>query len=175
MQTNVSDNFSINDRILQLIKYLGITNNQFAVNIGISSGRMSNIATKRNKPDSEMLSMISQKYPNVSGNWLLTGAGYMILQKFPDSKNLSAQSEGAIECATEGAIEGAVNKVMDIEENLGAYKIISTQIVNLLLKETKELNQEIGALKHENEQLKTENAQLQGKIEDLKDHIEKAV
>lgn len=54
------------------------------------------------------------------------------------------------------------------DEDLGAYKIISSQMVNLLLKETKELNQEIGALKHENTQLRAENAELRAELEECK-------
>jgi predicted nuclease with TOPRIM domain len=94
----------------------------------------------------------------------------MILQKFPKmAGNMAGIMAGNSE-KNEGNLAGINNE----EENLGAYKVISTQMVNLLLKETKELNQEIGALKQENTQLKAENAQLQGKVEDLTNRLEKS-
>lgn len=58
---------------MQLIDLLGIGQNQFAKEIGISPSRMSNIATLRNKPDSEMLQAIVNKYTNVNSEWLLVG------------------------------------------------------------------------------------------------------
>lgn len=60
---------------MQLIDLLRIGQNQFAKEIGISSSRMSNIATLRNKPDSEMLQAIVSKFTNVSSEWLLIGSG----------------------------------------------------------------------------------------------------
>ena len=63
---------------MQLIDYLHISNNQFAKKIDISSSRMSNIATFRNKPDSEMLQAIAEKFTNVSMDWLLIGSGSML-------------------------------------------------------------------------------------------------
>jgi phage repressor protein C with HTH and peptisase S24 domain len=70
--------FEINSRILELIEYLKIGQNKFAKEIGISSSRMSNIATLRNKPDSEMLQAIVKRFTYVSAEWLLTGNGLMI-------------------------------------------------------------------------------------------------
>jgi transcriptional regulator with XRE-family HTH domain len=78
VQTNVNKKYDINARILQLIDFLAIGRNQFAREIGISSSRMSNVATNRNKPDSEMLQLILNRYRNVSSDWLLLGKGEMI-------------------------------------------------------------------------------------------------
>lgn len=67
--------FDINKRIVELFDLLGVGQNQFAREIGISSSRMSNITNLRNKPDSEMLQAIINKYRNVSSEWLLVGNG----------------------------------------------------------------------------------------------------
>lgn len=69
------EKFEINNRIKQLIDYLRINQNEFAKEIGVSSSRMSNIITNRNRPDSEMLQLILFKFTNVSAKWLLTGTG----------------------------------------------------------------------------------------------------
>jgi hypothetical protein len=87
MQTNVSVNFEINKRILQLIDYLGITKGSFSKEIGISSSRMANITTNRNKPDSQMLQFILNKYSFVSAEWLLLGEGEMISNSRNDNKS----------------------------------------------------------------------------------------
>lgn len=67
--------FEINNRIKELIDYLKLGQNEFAKEIGVSSSRMSNIITHRNKPDSEMLQLIAKKFTNVSTDWLLLGIG----------------------------------------------------------------------------------------------------
>lgn len=67
--------FEINKRIVQLFDLLKLGQNQFAKEIGVSSSRMSNISTLRNKPDSEMLQSIVSRFTNVSSEWLLVGTG----------------------------------------------------------------------------------------------------
>ncbi len=79
MTINVSRNFDINIRILQLVDYFSLSRNKFAAEIGISSSRMSNIATKRNRPDSEMLSRIAETFTNINMTWVLTGKGEMLI------------------------------------------------------------------------------------------------
>lgn len=76
-------NFDINTRIKELIDFLKLKNNEFAREIGISSSRMSNISTNRNKPDAEMLQLILRKYTNVSARWLLIGSGEMLIREQP--------------------------------------------------------------------------------------------
>jgi len=76
-------NFDINTRIKELIDFLKLKNNEFAREIGISSSRMSNVSTNRNKPDAEMLQLILRKYTNVSARWLLIGSGEMLIREQP--------------------------------------------------------------------------------------------
>lgn len=67
--------FDINKRIVELCDLLSVGQGAFAREIGISTSRMSNITTLRNKPDSEMLQAIIGKYRNVNSEWLLVGIG----------------------------------------------------------------------------------------------------
>ncbi|OQB81404.1 MAG: Helix-turn-helix domain protein [Bacteroidetes bacterium ADurb.Bin123] len=69
------EKFEINKRIKQLINYLNFNQREFAKEIGVSSSRMSNIITFRNRPDSEMLQLILFRFRNVNADWLLTGTG----------------------------------------------------------------------------------------------------
>jgi len=69
------EKFEINKRIKQLINYFNFNQREFAKEIGVSSSRMSNIITFRNRPDSEMLQLILFRFRNVNADWLLTGTG----------------------------------------------------------------------------------------------------
>ncbi|MEH0007836.1 MAG: S24 family peptidase [Flavobacteriales bacterium] len=84
--------FEINSRIIQLIDYLGISKNKFAKEIGISSGRMSNIATQRNKPDSEMLQIILERFTNVCAEWLILGKGPMFKRERPTREKIIVET-----------------------------------------------------------------------------------
>lgn len=77
----------ISDRISILIEKLKISKNTFAKALNTSSSRISNITTKRNRPDSDLLAKILNVYTNVSGLWLLTGRGPIFLS--PDDSSLS--------------------------------------------------------------------------------------
>jgi len=98
-------------------------------------------------------------------HYILTG------KTTPNSAPNSEKMAGNLAGNLAGNSEKMAGNLADIDNNdedLGAYKIISSQMVNLLLKETKELNQEIGALKHENTQLRAENAELRAELEECK-------
>lgn len=69
------EEFEINNRIIELIKELKISQNQFANEVGTTSSRISNIVRYRNKPDSELLQKVLLKYRNVSSDWLILGDG----------------------------------------------------------------------------------------------------
>jgi transcriptional regulator with XRE-family HTH domain len=72
------EKFDVNRRVMQLIEYLSISNNQFARELGVSSSRISALATNRNRPDSDLLALILNVYGFVSGQWLVTGKGNML-------------------------------------------------------------------------------------------------
>lgn len=74
---------SINERILQLIKALNMSQNAFAKSLNTSSSRISNICTYRNKPDFEILERIVLTFSSVNAEWLLTGMG----EVFKDAKD----------------------------------------------------------------------------------------
>ncbi len=84
--------FEINDRIIQLIEYLSISRNKFAAEIGVSSGRMSNIATRRNKPDSEMLQLVLDRFTNVCAEWLILGRGPMLKRAAPTGEKIIVET-----------------------------------------------------------------------------------
>ncbi|HLO89782.1 MAG TPA: helix-turn-helix transcriptional regulator [Lentimicrobium sp.] len=127
MVTNVSRNFDLNARILQLIEILGITNNKFASEIGISSGRMSNIATNRNKPDSELLAKIVKRYTNVNMKWLLIGTGEMFLDSTSQVNDSSVPYiKGCQECRNKQKQIDKLQETIDalLEESRKDHELI---------------------------------------------------
>lgn len=63
------------ERILQLIEFLGITVQQFELNVGLSNGAVSKMGDNTRR---STLDRISIKYPNVNISWILTGEGDML-------------------------------------------------------------------------------------------------
>lgn len=71
------------ERILQLIEFLGITVQQFELNVGLSNGAVSKMGDNTRR---STLDRISLKYPNVNISWILTGEGDM-LNETPSKEN----------------------------------------------------------------------------------------
>lgn len=67
----------ISSRLTQIIEYMDITANAFAVKIGVSQPRFRNYLKGR-APDYETLSQICKTFVMINERWLLTGEGEMI-------------------------------------------------------------------------------------------------
>ena len=65
------------DRIEQLIKTLGITARQFAAEIRVQPGTISNMMAGRNNPSLEVMKRIMERYPTLNPEWLIAGRGDM--------------------------------------------------------------------------------------------------
>nr|DAN74198.1 MAG TPA: putative transcriptional regulator [Caudoviricetes sp.] len=63
------------ERVIKLLDYLGLTAQQFELRVGLSNGAASKMGdgTRRSTLDK-----ISNAFPNVNTNWLLTGEGEML-------------------------------------------------------------------------------------------------
>lgn len=91
MQTNLNNNFQKSDiglRIEKIISLLGMKQNAFAEILDVSTGRLSNILTGRNKPDSVFLSKIAIAFKDdINTAWLLTGEGEPLLRNVNISRS----------------------------------------------------------------------------------------
>jgi transcriptional regulator with XRE-family HTH domain len=63
------------DRILELLKYLGMSPSRFADEIGVQRSAMSHLVSGRNNPSLEFISKVLKRFPEVDTEWLITGAG----------------------------------------------------------------------------------------------------
>lgn len=90
MQTNLSKRANFFDRILQIIDYYDIKNvNSFAKNYlkYDSSEKINRLKKENSNPSVEILKDISNKFEDVSVEWLLTGKGNMLKN---EQKTISA-------------------------------------------------------------------------------------
>lgn len=78
MQENAKYIFSINQRILQLIEFLGITRYKLSQETGVSETVLLNLSKGKNKPSVDILSKILNRYKVINPTWLLTGEGEMM-------------------------------------------------------------------------------------------------
>ncbi len=89
----------IKDRIKHLIASKTLTPAKFADIIGVQRSGISHILSGRNKPSLDVLNKILVSFPDVSGDWLITGNGDMLKTKrdvsekelFPPVNNESEQ------------------------------------------------------------------------------------
>jgi transcriptional regulator with XRE-family HTH domain len=69
------------DRILQLLKHLGMSPSRFADEIGVQRSAMSHLVSGRNNPSLEFVSKVLKRFPEVDTEWLITGTGTITRDK----------------------------------------------------------------------------------------------
>ena len=65
------------ERLAKIIESENLTAKQFAEEIGVSAGTISNILGGRNKPSVEIYVRILNRFRTISSDWLMLGAGSM--------------------------------------------------------------------------------------------------
>lgn len=67
------------DRISALMKYMGMSQKNFAAEICISEGALSSIFSGRTKPTLNTVNNIHERFPEVNMGWLMDGKGEMFI------------------------------------------------------------------------------------------------
>lgn len=142
---------SVKERIIEYIKYKGISNSEFCRTIGVSTAFISSMV-RSIQPD-KILS-IALKYPDLNTGWLMTGEGEMLKSGMvdasdPNIKNLKFTLEEIGEAQDRAMAKLIRDKVLYQSEVVDALTELKNQ------------------LKSENEFLKSENKRLQGIISEL--------
>ncbi|MBQ6984151.1 MAG: helix-turn-helix transcriptional regulator [Paludibacteraceae bacterium] len=65
------------ERIEKLKDTLGLTARQFAAEIHVQPGTISNMMSGRNNPSLEVMKRIMERYPTLNPEWLIAGRGEM--------------------------------------------------------------------------------------------------
>lgn len=75
----------MNERLKELRKAIGLTQQEFADRIGIKRGAVANYEIGRNDPIDAVISLICREF-NVNETWLRTGEGEMFEELDPDDE-----------------------------------------------------------------------------------------
>lgn len=105
--------YTIGDRIIELRKYLSLTQEEFAVRIGCSRSAIGKYEIGRNIPLDSVITAICREF-NVSETWLREGKGEMFLQITPDQKLAQAFSR-----MMSGRDDGAADRLALMEMIMG--------------------------------------------------------
>ena len=65
------------ERIKSVQETLGLTARQFAAEIRVQPGTISNMMAGRNNPSLEVMKRIMERYPTLNPEWLIAGRGVM--------------------------------------------------------------------------------------------------
>ncbi|WP_452230236.1 MULTISPECIES: hypothetical protein [unclassified Lacinutrix] len=69
------------NRIMLVIKHLGISARQFDISIGTANGYILRMQKNNASVGSDVIERIMQLYPQINLVWLITGEGNMLLEK----------------------------------------------------------------------------------------------
>lgn len=68
------------NRIVEFIRYKGMSVRQFDISIGAANGYTLRMAKNNASVGSDVIERIHQEYPNLNLVWLITGKGPMLIQ-----------------------------------------------------------------------------------------------
>lgn len=159
----------INNRLRMLINTESISNKKFCEIIGISEDTLKRTFNRDSNPGAETLIKISEKFPQYSINWLLTGRGDM---------DLTNESE-LIKSRRRDHMEGLLNTNSKLEETIVSLNaqldekdkaIVSksaneSEFISYLKSQVEELKQDNEELKVKNEQLAEQNGYYKGLLD----------
>lgn len=69
------------ERIRSVMEYAGMTQQEFALRLGISPATLSSIFTGRTNPSQKQVLAIHEAFPEINISWLMFGEGEMIVAK----------------------------------------------------------------------------------------------
>ncbi len=87
----------VKERIDIIITHSGLTPSKFADKLGVQRSGVSHILSGRNNPSLDFLMKVLNHFPEISGDWLITGNGNMLKAHVQSSvpKQLSIEDESA--------------------------------------------------------------------------------
>ena len=75
------------DRIMEIMKLEGMTQQEFAAALDISPASLSNIFNGKTNPTNNHVNAIHKRFPNINISWLMFGEGNMYIEGSADSGN----------------------------------------------------------------------------------------
>ena len=81
------------DQIKEILVKERISSSQFADRIGVQRSSVSHVLSGRNKPGFDFIQKILVAFPEINGDWLITGSGEMYKGKSPSGDLFEAKKE----------------------------------------------------------------------------------
>ena len=107
---------AINQRIYEVIQFLGLTPTAFADEIGIQRSGLSHILKGRNRPSLDVVQKIVARYPDINLAWLVNGTGNLSLST-PSVINLRQKTvEEPKKILEEKSDKSLKNTLFDIQQ-----------------------------------------------------------
>jgi len=99
-------------RLIKLIKELGFKDRElfkFAKEIGISASFLSDIINLKSGPSFLLLSGISNNFPQVNIDWLISGEGFLFKDiKYQDDQKIGVAELGTVPYDIDGLLDAAI-------------------------------------------------------------------
>lgn len=99
------------DRLLYIVRTEGMSNLQFANEIGISPAAVTHILSGRNNPSLDIIAKIASRYPQYNLRWLILGEGETFAPTSIAAVNPVAQEPQTNHQSTSVAIDAETNQV----------------------------------------------------------------
>jgi transcriptional regulator with XRE-family HTH domain len=81
------------DQILEILTKERLSSSQFADRIGVQRSSVSHVLSGRNKPGFDFIQKILVAFPDINGDWLITGSGDMYKKKSPSEGLFETNNE----------------------------------------------------------------------------------
>lgn len=99
------------DRLLYIVRTEGMSNLQFANEIGISPAAVTHILSGRNNPSLDIIAKIASRYPQYNLRWLILGDGEPFAPTSVAAVNPVAQEAQTNHQSTSEVIDAVTNQV----------------------------------------------------------------
>jgi transcriptional regulator with XRE-family HTH domain len=80
----------LQDQIKEILSREHLSSSQFADKIGVQRSSISHVLSGRNKPGFDFIHKVLKAFPEINGDWLITGDGEMYKRKFPPEERSEA-------------------------------------------------------------------------------------
>ena len=80
-------------QIQEILTNERLSSSQFADRIGVQRSSVSHVLSGRNKPGFDFIQKILVAFPEINGDWLITGSGEMYKRKLHSEELFEAQKE----------------------------------------------------------------------------------
>ena len=84
---------SVLDRIIKIIEDNDLTNSEFAEKIGVPKSSISHLLSERNKPSLDIITKISEKFDEITTDYLIFGSSLSKKSQIKPSKDLFSSSD----------------------------------------------------------------------------------